>query len=137
MATRAIQQLQNGVMQKYTIGSGNTIVEGEAVIFDGADDTIDVAGSASDLAIGVAMAGGTAGDTIEVMLFGYAVARVLCATGDATRGTKQKLVSGRFTDAPADNGATTSVPTYGIALQSAVAGDHFGLLLCPGNRTTT
>ena len=57
-------------------------------------------------------------------------------SGD-TRTLEGLLMDG-FTDAPADNGATTPKPTYGFALETAVAGDEFELAMSgPANRTTT
>lgn len=136
MATRPIVQECNVITQKYEVASAKTVTAGCAVIFSGADDKIEIAGADSDLAIGVARSSGVAGDMVEVSLFAYAVVEALCGTGGTTRGKKQLLVTDGFTDAAADNGGTTPKPTYGFALQSAVAGDKFGLALCgPANRT--
>ena len=138
MATRPIVQECNLITQKYLVPTSKAVTKGLAVIFSGADDQVENAGADSDLAIGVALQTGAAGDYVEVALFAYAVVEATCGTGGVTRGKKQVLVSDGFTDAPADNGATTPKPTYGFALQSASAGDKFGLALSGvANRTTT
>jgi hypothetical protein len=138
MATRAIVQASNLITQRYLVPATKAATKGLAVIFSGADDQVENAGADSDLAIGVALNTAAAGEYVDVALFAYAVVEATCGTGGTTRGKKQVLVSDGFTDAPADNGATTPKPTYGFALQSAVAADKFGLALSgPANRTTT
>lgn len=137
MSARAKQQLQNAVLMAFTVAAGQTTTKGKAVIFSGADTDIATAGAASDLAIGIAMKTGVAADVVEVALFSHAIVQALAGTGGVTRGTKQTLVSDGFTDAAADNGAGTAVPTYGVSLESAVAGDYFALAVGTANRTTT
>jgi hypothetical protein len=138
MATRAIVQEQNIVTQQYLVPATKTTTKGLAVIFSGADDQVEVAGADSDVAIGIAKKTCVAGEYCQVALFAYAVVEAVAGTGGVTRGKKQVLVADGFTDAPADNGATTPKPTYGFALQTAAAGEKFGLALSgPANRTTT
>lgn len=138
MATRAIVQAQNLVVMNYTVPSAKTTTKGLAVVFSGSDTGVELATADSDVAIGVALKSGVAGDQVDVALFAYAVIEVVAGTGGVTRGKKQVLVTDGFTDAPADNGATTPKPTYGFALQSALAGEKFGLALSGvANRTTT
>lgn len=138
MATRPVEQKQNLIIQRMLIPATKAVTKGLAVIHSSADNQCENAGAASDLAIGLALETGTAGDYVDIALFGYAVVQAEAGTGGVTRGKKQKLVADGFTDAPADNGATTAVPTYGFALESASAGEKFALVLSgPANRTTT
>jgi len=138
MATRPVVQAQNLIVIKMTVASGQAVTKGYAVVHSGSDTEIDNAGADSDLAIGVALEDGAAGELVDVALFGYAVVEAEAGTGGVTRGKKQILAADGFTDAPADNGATTTKPTYGYALQSASAGDKFSLVLAGvANRTTT
>ena len=138
MATRPTVQAQNLVTMKYAVASGQAVTKGYAVVFSGSDTEIDNAGADSDLAIGVALEDGAAGELVDVALFAYAVVEAEAGTGGVTRGAKHVLVADGFTNATADNGATTPTPTYGFALQSASAGEKFGLALAGvANRTTT
>lgn len=135
MATRSTIQPQNLWHRKLKIASGQTATKGLAIIFSGADDEIAAAGADSDLAVGVALESGVAGDYVECAMFAPGAVEVLVGTGGATRGTKAILVADGFTNAAADNGGTTPKPVYGIFVNTGVAGDYVGLMPCPSNRT--
>lgn len=109
---------------------GTSVTEGEAVVLT-TDTSIDDAGGASDLAVGIALAtSSTAGAMVDVAMFGWAVQPVLVGTGGATRGTKAILAADGFTDAPThDSSGGTDDAIYGVFLQSASATNWAGLLL--------
>ena len=123
-------RITDGVIRKnYVVAATDTATKGEAVLLD-SDTTIDDCNAASDLAIGVALEAGTAGDTVEVALFGYGIAPVIVGTAGATRGTKAQLAADGFVDATAhDSDGTGNQSTYGIFLQSGTVGQFVGLLL--------
>lgn len=130
----ALSLLNNATIRSFTVASGQTATLGNAAILSGADNEVDDAGSGSDLAIGVFLATAAAGARVEVALFGPVVP-VLVGTGGATRGTKATLVADGFTNAPAhdSSGATDNV-IYGIFMQTGVATDRVGMILCASNR---
>jgi len=136
MSARAGQQLQFAIVRRYLVPSAKTTTKGLAVIPSGTG--VEVAGADSDVAIGIALNTCVAGQYCDVALFAHGVIKAKCGTGGSTFGKKQILVADGFTDAPADNGAGTTKPTYGFALETAVAADEFELALTsPANRTTT
>lgn len=125
----AMRHTQNALILHYTVATGDTATEGEAVKLD-SDTTIDDCDAASDLAIGVALASGDAGDIVPVAMFGHAVIPVLAGTGGATRGNKAILAADGFTDAAAhDSDGTGNASIYGVFLQSKDAGEKVGLLI--------
>lgn len=134
MAT-AIRHTNNALFLDYTVAASDTATEGEAVLLD-SDTTIDDCNAASDLAVGVAMETGTAGDVVEVCMFGHAVVPVEVGTAGATRGTKAQLASDGFVDCSAhDSDGAGNQSFYGIFLQSGTVGQKVGLLLSgAGNR---
>lgn len=131
----AMRHTKNALILEYEVSTGDTATEGEAVLLD-SDTTIDDCDGASDLAVGIALKTGVAGDKVPVAMFGHAVIGAKAGTGGVTRGKKQILVSDGFTDAPAhDADGNTNDAIYGVALQSATAGQFFGLLVgSPSNR---
>ena len=130
-ATRKSNHATYGV---YTVAGGGSATAGCAVILSGADDTVTIAPTGSDLAIGIALTTAVAGARVEVCLFNH-VEAVLVAAGGATRGAKALIVNGAFQDAPAHaTTGNTSNQIYGIFMQSGVSGDMVGLMLAPSNR---
>jgi hypothetical protein len=105
------------------------------VIFDGADTAVKNAGAGSALAIGIALTEVSASDLaagktqITILLFGWPV-EVTVGTGGATRGKALELVADGMADAPANGGGSTPHAIYGIAMQSGVATDRIGMMLC-------
>ncbi|MHA1572659.1 MAG: hypothetical protein ACTSX8_01575 [Alphaproteobacteria bacterium] len=125
--TAPVQFTENALVMQYTASAGCTI--GEAVVFN-SDTTVQDAGAATDLAIGVAAYTATAGNVVDVYMFGHAVIPVVVGTGDCTRGTKAVLVADGLTDAAAhDSDGVVNASVYGVFIQSGVAGDTVGLLL--------
>lgn len=133
----ARRHTKNALILTFAVASGQSVTEGEAVVL-ASDSTVQDAGGASDLAVGIARQSGTGAnsDRVEVTMFGYAVERVLVGTGGATRGTKAKLVADGFTDATThDSDGTGNESTYGVFMETGVVGDYVGLLLSgAGNR---
>ena len=111
------------------------IVPRQPVVFDAADESVAAAGAGSALAIGIALTGVNAADLaagktqITILLFGWPV-EVTVGTGGATRGKALELVADGMADAPANGGGTTPHAIYGIAMQSGVATDRIGMMLC-------
>lgn len=129
----ALRKFEFAHIKEYTVKAGGSATEGRAVLLD-SDTTISNAGADSDLAIGVALETAAAGARCQVALFGPVVA-VLVGTGNATRGKKSILVADGFIDAPAhDSSGATNDQIYGIFMQSGVATDRIGMILCPSNR---
>ena len=68
MATRPVVQAQNLIVLKMAVASGQAVTKGYAVVHSGSDTEIDNAGADSDLAIGVALEDGAAGELVDVAL---------------------------------------------------------------------
>ena len=134
MATRATVDFKNGLVKSYTIAATKAATAGYPAIFSGADDAVENGGAGTDLAFGVFLDTGTAGDRVRVLVPGPIV-EVVVGTGGATRGTKAVMVSDGFTDAPAhDSSGGTDNQIYGIFMQTGVATDKVGLQLAISNR---
>ena len=130
----ATQDLGTGLIKVYTVAATKSATLGYPAIFSGADDQVENGGAGTDLAFGVFLDTGTAGDRVRVQLAGPIV-RVVVGTGGATRGTKAVMVSDGFTDAPThDSSGTTDNAIYGIFMQSGLATYRVGMQLIFGNR---
>jgi len=133
----ALRVTDNVVELEYTVATGQAVSAGEAVVL-ASDTTVQDAGSASDLAVGVGKAAAAADAQATIYMFaGGGIIPVLVDTGGATRGKKAKIGSaGRFEDATThDSDGTGNESTYGTFLQSKTAGQWVGLLLSgTGNR---
>jgi hypothetical protein len=126
--TAPIQLTGNALVLQYTTAAGGCTI-GEAVVF-ASDTTVQDAGAATDLAVGIAASTTVAGVLVDVYMLGYSVIPVTAGTGGATRGTKAVLVADGFTDAAAhDSDGLVNTSVYGVFLQSGVATDRVGLLL--------
>lgn len=156
MASRAIRQYQFGIIRSYPIEPGQQVVVGKTCKFGATaasgnpagEATVQDAGAASDLAIGIvrphakAVAGVitaaslTANEQVEVLHPFSAIEAMLVGTGGTTAGKKQKVVADGITDAPANGGGTTDVEIVGIALQGGVVGDLVGVGLMFGSRVS-
>lgn len=117
----------------YTVAAGQTATLGMGAILSGADDAVATGGANSDLVIGIFRATAAAAARVDVTHFGP-IERVLVGTGGATRGAKAQIVADGFADAPAHAAGATVRSIYGIFMQSGVAGDRVGMMLCVGNR---
>jgi hypothetical protein len=94
------------------------------------DTTVQDAGAATDLAIGIAASTTIAGALVDIYMFGYSVIPITVGTGGATRGTKAVIVADGFADAAAhDSDGVGNTSVYGVFMQSGVATDRVGLLL--------
>lgn len=139
MATRATSVLNNALIRTFIVKSGVTTVAGLRVKFDSTDDSIDNAGTADDTAFGTALEAktGNAGGTVmcQVALDGHMIVEMKVGTGGATRGKKQKYLSGDgVTDAATNGGGTTTEIIVGIAMNSGVAADMIGVMPCNHGR---
>ena len=129
MAIRATNKDQFATKMQFVVETASTVTAGRAVVCGNADGEALNAGADSDLAIGIALTSGTAGQKVDVALFGPVIP-VLVGTGGATRGTKMILVADGVTDAPAhDSDGTGNEAIYGIFIESGVAGDTVGAIL--------
>ncbi len=136
MATRPTLHLQSALIQSFVIPATKTTTEGLRVKFSGADNQVEACGAGED-GIGVAMASGVAGDTVQVVLEGYCVAKVKVGTGGATRGAFAKIVADGYTDQAIADGTTPRL-LAGKFMNTGVAGDFVGLLMgCPTPYSTT
>jgi hypothetical protein len=125
----ALRKQNFATFHQFTVVAGGAATQGMAVFLSGADTTVDNCAADADTGIGIAMQTATAGNTVEVALFGPVVA-CLVGTGGATRSTKAILVTDGFTDAPAhDSSGATNDQTYGTFMQSGSATERVGLLL--------
>jgi hypothetical protein len=132
MATRAHRKDAYSTTLALAVASGQVVTAGLGVVF-ASDTTCQVAG-ASDLIFGIARTSQTAGQEVVIDLFGPIIP-VKVGTGGATRGTKAKHVTDGFTDATAHNSdGTGNESTYGIFLQSGLAGDIVGMVPGAANR---
>lgn len=127
MATRPHQKIDHAVIQSFLIPSAKTTTKGKRVKFSGSDTGCEDCGAGED-GIGVALATGVAGDTVQVVLEGHAVVPVLVGTGGATRGAFAKIVADGYTDQAIADGTTPRL-LAGKFMQSGVAGDLVGLLI--------
>lgn len=119
---------------RFYVASGQTVVAGRAILLSGSDNECAPAGADSDLAVGIAQNGGTAGQPIDAFMFGPVVP-VKVGTGGATRGKKAVLVADGVADAPDHNSdGTGNQAIYGIFVQSGVAADEVGMMLAASNR---
>lgn len=127
MATRAIELKDYALTKKYKIPATKAVTVGFRVKFSGADDQIENCGANED-GFAIALQSGVAGEEVEVLLEGFAVAKVKVGTGGATRGLFAKFLADGFTDQAIADGATVR-NLAGKFLQSGVVGDFVGLLL--------
>jgi hypothetical protein len=115
----------------FDVATGQTVAAGRCVAL--ASNTT-VQHSNTDTAIGVAIAAATAGNPVEVYMFGDVVP-MLVGTGGATQGVAQTLAADGVTDAAThDSSGTTDDEIVGWAMETGVATDIIGVMLCRGNR---
>lgn len=130
---RTLKKLDHATIETFTVTATKAATKGFAVIISG-NMTVEDDAATGDTAIGVALDTATAGNRVQVLLFGPVVPMKV-GTGDTTRGKKQKTVATGITDAPTTtNSGATTTPIIGIALESGVAGDFVGVMLAPSNR---
>lgn len=131
MATRAQRAIdKNGLIRKYTVAAAQATTAGCAVAFAAADDQIQTS-SAAGAAFGIALETKAAGEQCDVLLLGFAIAKVKVAVGGtATRGVYAQTLTatGAFTNKVL-GGGTVVQPIQGIFLESGVAGDLVALLI--------
>ena len=130
----AVRKLEHCTFKEYTVATGQAVTEGELVVM-ASDTTVQDAGAASDLGIGIATASAAAGARVELYMFGPIVP-VAVGTGGATRGTKSVAVTDGFTDAAThDSDGTGNESNYGVFVESGTAGQVKGMMLgLGGNR---
>lgn len=130
----AVRKLEHCTFKEYTVASGQAVTVGELVVM-ASDTTVQDAGGASDLGIGIAVESQTAGLRVELYMFGPIVP-VTVGTGGATRGTKAIAAADGFTDATAhDSDGTSNESLYGVFVESGTAGQIKGMMIgLGGNR---
>lgn len=129
----ATKKIGYATIGSYTVAAGQTATLGMGVLLSGADDAVATAGANSDLCVGIALTTAAAAARVDVIHFAPIVP-VLVGTGGATRGAKAMILADGFADAPAHAAGNTVRSIYGIFMQSGVAGDRVGMMLCAGNR---
>jgi hypothetical protein len=130
----ALRKVTHATFHTFTVAAGQATTAGELVVL-ATDTTVQDAGGASDLGIGVAATTQAAGERVDVYLFGPVIP-VEVGTGDATRGTKAIHAADGFTDAAAhDSSGATDEAIYGVFMQSGTVGQIVGLMFgLNGNR---
>jgi hypothetical protein len=143
MADRAHKVLQCPVIRPYTVAASQTVTVGKTAKFASADNEVQDAGAASDLAIGVVLpnalansSGVVAAGVVVEVIHPFPIVPMKVGTGGATRGKKQKVVSDGVTDGAANGGGTTASELIGIAMQTGVVGDEIGVGLIISSRVT-
>ncbi len=133
----AVRKLEHCTFKEYTVAAGQAVTAGELVVM-ASDTTVQDAGGASDLGIGIAKVSQTAGLRVELYMFGPIVP-VAVGTGGATRGTKAVAVADGFTDGAAhDSDGVVNTSPYGVFVESGTAGQVKGMMLAlNGNRGTS
>ena len=132
----ALRKVTHATQHTFTVAAGQATTVGELVVL-ASDTTVQDAGGASDLGIGIAKITQTAGLRVDVWLFGPVIP-VAVGTGDATRGTKAVAVADGWTDAAAhDSDGTANASQYGVFMQSGTAGQTVGMMIAVGNRGTS
>lgn len=128
MAARATDLTSKALVEVFKVASGGTVTKGMPVKFGSADDEVTVAG-ANDKAIGVALSTSTtAGDRVEVALFGYAIVPMKVGTGGATRGEYAVSAADGVTNQTLGGGTTVKY-IQGRFMQTGILGDLVGVLL--------
>lgn len=130
----ANRQTAYATVKAYTVATGQVVTEGYMVVL-ASDTTVQNGGASSDLGIGIARNSATAGQVVDIYLFGPIIP-VVVGTGGCTRGTKAIHIADGFTDAPAhDSSGGTDNAIYGVFTESGSAGDMRGLMIgLGGNR---
>lgn len=129
----AMRRIEHGTIARYTVATGQAVTKGELVVL-ASDTTVQDAGGASDLGIGIAMATVAADLPVDIYLFAPVI-DVAVGTGGATRGKKAIHAADGFTDCAAhDSSGATDNATYGVFMQSGVVGDRVGMQAMFGNR---
>lgn len=124
-ATRPSQNIQNGLIEKFTASGG--IAKYMPVKF-GADDLTVVQAGAGDDPIGIAQDTAVDGADLTVLLFCTSIVAVTVGTGGATRGAYAICAADGLTD-KALGGGTVAQHVSGRFRQSGVAGDRVGLMV--------
>jgi len=129
MAERALQKYSADDVDTIVVASAKTVTKGKPIKHSGADHEAENAAAITDLAIGIALESGTAGQTVRYVRLGSkAIVPALVGTGGATRGQGAVYVADGVTD-QATGGGTNLFCCLGQFMQSGVAGDYVGLNL--------
>lgn len=128
----ARKHTDHATIVNYTVAAGQTTTLGRLVLL-ASDTTVQTAGQV-DTAVGVALSSETAGNPVDVYLFGPVVPMVV-GTGGATRSTVLEAVADGVADAPAhDSSGASNDIIIGMAMETGVATNRIGVMLCRGNR---
>ena len=131
MTTRAHLAIEkNAIRRKYTVASGQATTAGCGVAFAAADGEVQTS-SAAGACFGIALETKAAGELVDVLLLGFAIAKVKVAVGGtATRGVYAQTLTapGAFANKVLGGGSVVQ-PIQGIFLESGVAGDLVSLLI--------
>ena len=130
----ALRKFEFAQIIAFTVEAAGTATVGRLASFGASDTTVQNTAAAADDAIGVFLTGGTAGDRVDLALFGPSVPVLVGANG-ANRGSKAINVATGMEDAPVTNPAgATYNQIYGIFMQDGNVGDVVGMQLLVGNR---
>jgi hypothetical protein len=126
---RAENKLEFMIEKRFLIPATKTVTKGFGVKYSGANNQVENC-AAGDGAIGIALESGVAGDSVRVaLLSGATVIPIKVGTGGATLGSYAITVADGFTNR-ALGGGTTAREIAGVFLDTGVAGDEIGLMVC-------
>ncbi len=130
----ALRKITHATIHAFTVAAGQVVTEGELVVLASAT-TVQDAGAATDLGVGIAVESAAAGVRVDIYLLGP-VLPVIVGTGDCTFGNKAIAAADGFTDAAAhDSSGGTDEAIYGVFMQTGTVGQRVGLMIgLNGNR---
>lgn len=126
MGTRPLDNSSRSFIHTFTVEAAGTVTKGYPVKLGTAATDVVNAG-ANGKAIGIALASGVAGDSVDVALFGPVVPAKV-GTGGATHGEHAIAVADGFTNQTLGGGTTVKY-IAGTFLETGVAGDMVGMML--------
>jgi len=126
MATTALQVTPFSIVNTYIVAAGQVATVGRAVKFAAADEQVQLAGSANDKGIGIALHSAVAGASVQVLMLAHSIVPVRVGTGGATRGEYAVLASDGYINQTLGGGSTVRY-IGGVFTQSGVVGDFVGL----------
>lgn len=127
MATRALQQISDDCISVATVASGQTVTKGYSIKHASADDEVQNTGAITDLAIGIALDSGTAGQIVRFVRLGCdCIVPVKVGASGATRGKAASYAAAGVDDVTT-GGGTNVVLVLGQFMQSGSSGDYVGL----------
>lgn len=129
MAVRPIDLTCLAVKRPFIVQTSASVTAGYPVVL-GTAETDVLNATSNQKAIGIALESGSAGETVQIALFGYAIVPCKVGTGGATHGEYAIVSSSNdgLTNQTLGGGTTVKY-VAGRFMQTGAAGDMVGLLL--------